>query len=549
MRPIRRFLQTAPCALVLAIGSALHAQECRTVVSRTALAELSGAPILGVSVDPLPPRTSRRFAATVNAMHVRTQEEVVRRDLLFAPGDTVDTLRVAESLRRLRREPYLVDAYVSAHWCRGEPGVVLRVTTRDGFTTRPRMRLQGSGTMVLGAQDGNVNGSGRELGAYAATREGHPGGAVVMRDPWFAGTSLLLTASVASYGDGHELRTELRTRRESVFDPLWLELAGSTMRRLAEDTAGLRDRRTSAHALVGRRLGASRTRLTVLLAGAELERARLDRVPAPASLTEWRLGPDTVQRTFAGGSLGLVARTARFDTLTWIVPGQSVADVPRGPESEVVVSGGRELVSNRPAAHLDAWLGYMLLPRPRTLVVADLWAYGYRVAGHDGWEGAAVRGALAVHRAAARGKWTLTGAAERLARPDPDLGRPVLFDPSQGALSSDRRPARATLAGSLERTVLLSFPVHAVALEAGAFVAGSLRWRPTGIPAGPGTERLGLAVVGGGLRLVSRKPYVSSVRLDVGVPVARSAALRGRPFAAILVAPAFDANRRRTGRR
>ena len=82
-------------ALLVAPWAAARAQVCDTVSSRTSLAALSGRPIAAVHVVTADPDPLPGPAAHLGVLHVRTRPSTVRRELLVAAGDTVDTLRVA----------------------------------------------------------------------------------------------------------------------------------------------------------------------------------------------------------------------------------------------------------------------------------------------------------------------------------------------------------------------------------------------------------------------------------------------------------------------
>src|SRR5687768_14522402 len=89
-------------ALAVSASAALG-QECAEVASQTSLAALTGRRIAAVRVVTADPEPLPGPAGVLSGLHVRTRESTVRRDLLLVPGDTVDTLKVAESLRRLRQ--------------------------------------------------------------------------------------------------------------------------------------------------------------------------------------------------------------------------------------------------------------------------------------------------------------------------------------------------------------------------------------------------------------------------------------------------------------
>ncbi len=79
----------------------------------------------------------------VNALHITTREYVVRRELLLGAGDPWDSARVAESARNLRRLG--VFSRVSIDSVRRDSGLVMRVETRDGWSTRPDFRFRSTG--------------------------------------------------------------------------------------------------------------------------------------------------------------------------------------------------------------------------------------------------------------------------------------------------------------------------------------------------------------------------------------------------------------------
>ena len=101
------------------------------------------------------------------------------------------------------------------------------------------------------------------------------------------------------------------------------------------------------------------------------------------------------------------------------------------------------------------------------------------------------------------------------------------------------------LAGSIDRDVHLVHVGAASMLNIGGFVAGSYRWRVRDVDGG----ELGAGVVGARLRLLSANGTVSSIRMDVGYPVMRSAVVSSGPFLTLTYGTLFDASRQRDGRR
>ena len=81
-----------------------------------------------------------------NGLHFVTREGVVRRELLFQAGQPYDSAKVAETERNLR---FLsVFRSVRIDTVRSDSGLVVRVTTADGWSTRPLFNIQSTGSKV-----------------------------------------------------------------------------------------------------------------------------------------------------------------------------------------------------------------------------------------------------------------------------------------------------------------------------------------------------------------------------------------------------------------
>jgi hypothetical protein len=81
-------------------------------------------------------------SAVGDAVHWRTREEVVRRELLFGVGDACDPARLAETARVLRAQPYIREATVLA-LPSPNGGVDVLVTTRDEWSLHVSGRVSG----------------------------------------------------------------------------------------------------------------------------------------------------------------------------------------------------------------------------------------------------------------------------------------------------------------------------------------------------------------------------------------------------------------------
>ncbi len=89
-----------------------------------------------VHVDALPSETANRLSAQIDTIlitgNIRTRTEIVRRELLFAAGDRLDTNLVAESARKLRALPFLGDARVRVR--REGDAAVVHVEVEDLYS-------------------------------------------------------------------------------------------------------------------------------------------------------------------------------------------------------------------------------------------------------------------------------------------------------------------------------------------------------------------------------------------------------------------------------
>ena len=526
-------------ACVFAIPA--RADDCAVVESRSSLAVLSGARITSVEIvseSPSLPGAAR----LLNVLHPVSQEGVIRRQLLFAPGDTVDTMMVGETMRRLRAQRLFSDAVILARRCDPAGGVGLLVRTRDTWTLRPTARLRTGNQLSIGIEDKNFLGSGRTV---AVTREmslrGN-GAAATFSDPFFLGTSTVASLRLANLAGAHAFRLGLRQHEYSVFDRWSVE--GSVARLSYGDTVVTEKalHTINAMTMVGRQIAASENSVTKALVGIEFDSAASI---SPSAHRAAAVGMAHV-RSYLGLDLGLQRRTAQFDSASWIVPGRGFLDVPMGWEGEGVISAGDERDIGGAVFKYDLWTGHVWMPGRGRIVMLDGWASAYLGRGVD--RNQITRASLIYRTEAWRGMWGLRVTAEQLAELDPDrrgLSLMPLADYTSPLLGPLATRGGRSLAGSIDRDVRV-MPVGAASvLNVGGFFASSYRWHVSD----PVTRQLAAGVVGTRLRILSANGTVGSIRLDVGFPVFRSAVLPSRPYVVISYGSLFDASRQRDGRR
>lgn len=517
-------------------------------------------------------------------LHATTREATIRDQLLFAVGDFVDTLRIAESMRQLRRLPYLAGAATTAE-CRAD-GAVLTVSTRDAWSIKPRLSLNRGNGGVAGIEETNLFGTGRGARVYARSDRGQSGLGVAYRDPTLFHGRIIGTMSRDTYRDGGAWAGSLRTKGAGVFRDwgLALDVRQSTRRSIVTTRAGTTPgdtvRRQNAAILVSRRMTYSTGGATFLVLGADAERTAL-----VAGATVPLAGPPRVRRTFAGIDVGLTRLSGVYITAPWLlpVPGSrsaryAPAEIPLGFELEAVASIGRDVGAGLPASRMDVWGGRVWTlgwkpavaggntSTPRAVLSTDLWASGYRTLRRGDWSAGALRGSVALVAPASHGLWSSRVSAEELVDPDPDVRSLAMAEPALRAIPPSSRLAQNAMSASLERSVHLIGAHRGYALDAALFGAGSMRWDraapllplagsrapPRGTAGLPpvrygGAERLYVGTVGVGLRLVPVRFGRATLRLDVGLPVIGSPQVSGRPYVGFSITPAFGSGRHRDG--
>lgn len=133
----------------------------------------------------------------VNALHWTTREDVIARELWFAPGDVVDRALAAELERNLRALNLFADVTVRLV-ATDTPGAVdLEITTRDRLTLSfggGASYVGGVAGLNVGIGEANLFGTGDHVGAsFRRNSEGEYRGGVVytdlhLFDTWHTGT-------------------------------------------------------------------------------------------------------------------------------------------------------------------------------------------------------------------------------------------------------------------------------------------------------------------------------------------------------------------------
>ena len=101
---------------------------------------------------------------TSNKLHYLTRDRVIRRDLLFGPGDRFDPQLVVRNKQLLRSRSYIADVDIAVlPDSLDTTRVNLLITTRDSWTISADGALHSEGRTMVGLSDANILGTGNSL--------------------------------------------------------------------------------------------------------------------------------------------------------------------------------------------------------------------------------------------------------------------------------------------------------------------------------------------------------------------------------------------------
>ncbi|MDQ6827917.1 MAG: hypothetical protein M3081_03530, partial [Gemmatimonadota bacterium] len=271
------------------------------ITSRTSLAALSGRRIDSVRIVTAAPEALPGPLHLLDLLHVRTRDRTVRRLLLFSAGESVDSLKVVETLRRLREGRIFTDVSLAATDCGPDTPTAITVFTRDVWTTRPRLTVRATNTNSIGFEERNFLGTGRGISMSLANDQGRIAAVASLSDPALFGRDINANLRYAKYGDGSGARALLQTRERSAYD-MWRNalFVASTRHSADLDTAEYSLRRDVFTGLTGPRVYYDRDKAVYALFGGEYENTLLH-VNSASQL----LGPEDVERRFRAADIGL----------------------------------------------------------------------------------------------------------------------------------------------------------------------------------------------------------------------------------------------------
>lgn len=519
--------------------------RCDTTVSMANGGSLSGLRVSSVTAATHPPaELPGRAGKLVSHLHRTTRPATILRDFPVAPGDTVDTLVVGEAMRRLRQRAYIRMPSLTGVRCGPDSTVALTLSTTDAWSLNPSFSAQ-SNSSYAGLEERNFLGTGKAGSISLAAREGRLGGALGYTDPFLLNLPIYLRLRLAEYGDGDEIRVRLRNSEQSVNNVWRYSLSISRYRRDTEKAQAFGGttvlvsqafHREGAFFVVGHRIGNVGEHANSILFGIDFERAFLN---APdKSLT---VGPKLVQRRFHGGTVGIARRAAAYDTVGWMAERHLLIDVPRGFETEGLLSFGREDVSRHAGAFGSIWVGRMWVSGDQKLETMDFWASGYRIGSRNNFDAASSRALFSSYTRHGSSLYTIHVSGEKLVNPDPDVRALATYDPTLSLVPELFRLSENAASAEVERATHVRSPIHAFNVDAALFTAASYRTAS----ARSQHDHYAVVAVGAGLRLIPGGQNSGTLRLDAFYPVVRSPTGGHGITFALSIAPWLQANRQR----
>ncbi len=274
-----------------------------------------------------------------NKLHYSTREYAIRRELLFAPGDIWDPLKVIESERNLRANGSFrrADIYPIK---RPDGRVDAVVQTQDSWTTNPRFSAGtegGESFFGLGLEEGNILGYGKSA-AFDYTRTGRKTTySYSYGDPRFFGSRLALDgryerSSTGDSGAASLTRPFYSLDSDNARAAAWKRTVDEVpLYQNGDEFSKFLERRRTAEASAGARLNASHDFVQRGEAGWYADRAQFEPLPETIAALPY-------DREMSGPTVGYSWVRARYIKENYIDRMERVEDFNLG--NEFAVRGG-----------------------------------------------------------------------------------------------------------------------------------------------------------------------------------------------------------------
>ena len=156
--------------------------------------------------------------SSANKLKMSTREEVIRRELLFKVGDPVDQFTIDETVRILRRFPFIRNVEVNSAPVGNGNEVAITLSVQDTWTFLPQLNYSsGSGTtkQSMGIVESNIGGFGKRGELLYEKEDQRNSVQAVLEDPRVLGTFHRLLLAHFDRSDGRrsilEIGRPLRT--------------------------------------------------------------------------------------------------------------------------------------------------------------------------------------------------------------------------------------------------------------------------------------------------------------------------------------------------
>jgi hypothetical protein len=166
------------------------------------------------SLDVFSPEEAAKgwFYRAANAIHIETRVEVIRKFLLFRPGEPFDRFLLEQTERNLRQLRFIKSATVTASAPHG--GIVdVDVVTQDSWTLSPSGSFAVKGgitTWSLSLEERNLLGFGKDLGVDYEKGTERTVRSISYHDPYLFGAYWAGDLTVADNTDGGQVRVQVQ---------------------------------------------------------------------------------------------------------------------------------------------------------------------------------------------------------------------------------------------------------------------------------------------------------------------------------------------------
>ncbi len=146
------------------------------------------------------------LARAGTALHTTTRRRVVEREVLVRPGEPFDSARVAETARNLRALGIFRRVFIDS--VRTDSGLVLRVTTKDGWSAHPQFDFSSTGGQTaysVGLEEVNLFGNAAYGAISFANNPDRSAITALFRQPRLFASRVYLQTGVQIRSDGRSL--------------------------------------------------------------------------------------------------------------------------------------------------------------------------------------------------------------------------------------------------------------------------------------------------------------------------------------------------------